>query len=341
MLDARSLLDWYDKRARDLAWRVSPSERARGERPEPYRVWLSEIMLQQTTVVVVGGYFGRFLDRWPTINHLASAELDEVLVAWAGLGYYARARNLHACAKHIVEKLNGVFPSSSKDLQSLPGIGPYTASAIAAICHDEMIAVVDGNVDRVVARLLALEIPVREAKNQIREAVQSVVPARAGDFAQAMMDLGSGICAPRAADCPSCPIKQGCNGAATGVPTNYPVKGAKAQRPVRFGHAFVVERDDGAVWLRKRADTGLLASMTEVPGSQWLPEKTAPEFPFNAKWRADGHVTHVFTHFRLELDIWKTRKNLDLPTSDGWWCLPRDFEQEALPSLFRKVLAFT
>ena len=339
LLNVNALLDWYDTHARTLPWRVSPAGRAQGLCPDPYSVWLSEVMLQQTTVVVVGDYYRRFISRWPSVNNLAAAELDDVLVEWAGLGYYARARNLHACAKHVANKLGGEFPKSAEDLQALPGIGPYTASAIAAICYDERTAVVDGNVDRVVARLLALDVPVREAKPAIRAAVQQVVPERAGDFAQAMMDLGAGICAPRAASCSSCPIACDCKASARGHPTHFPVKPVKAQRPVRYGHAYIFEGNDGAVWLKKRADTGLLAKMTEVPGSNWESLKIAPTFPGHGKWKGVGQVSHVFTHFRLELDIWHLQVDGDPPGGEGWWCLPNNFGEEALPSLFRKVLA--
>lgn len=339
LLDANALLVWYDKHARAMPWRVSPADRAQGVRPDPYAVWLSEVMLQQTTVVVVGDYYHRFLRRWPTINDLAAAELDDVLVEWAGLGYYARARNLHACASYVANTLDGVFPQSADALEALPGIGPYTASAIAAICFDERVAVIDGNVDRVVARLLALDKPVREVKPAIRAAVQQVVPERAGDFAQAMMDLGAGICAPRAASCLSCPIVKDCSAATLGHPTHFPVKPVKAQRPVRYGHAFIFRRGDGAVWLKKRADKGLLAKMTEVPGSTWEARKATPEFPNGGNWGKFGQVSHVFTHFRLELDIWHLEVDADPLGGEGWWCLPQYFDEEALPSLFRKVLA--
>ena len=302
-LDAQALLAWYDRHARTLPWRVSPQQRARGIRPDPYRVWLSEIMLQQTTVAVVGDYFHRFLTRWPDVMALAAAPLDDVLVQWAGLGYYARARNLHACAVKVATDYNGIFPATAEGLQSLPGIGPYTAAAVAAICHDEQIAVVDGNVDRVMARYIALDVPMRDAKLLIREAVQRAVPERAGDFAQALMDLGASLCAPRAASCMLCPLQPGCAGAASGRPTDFPVKPVKAERPVRFGHSFILQRPDGAVWLRQRPEKGLLAKMTELPGSDWTGTMGEPEFPLAGDWLRKGRVTHVFTHFRLELDV--------------------------------------
>ncbi len=336
-LDAEALLAWYDRHARPLPWRVLPGARKRGIAPDPYRVWLSEIMLQQTTVAAVTDYFVRFLRRWPKVEDLAAAPLDDVLSEWAGLGYYARARNMHAAAKTVSTELHGSFPNSAETLMKLPGVGPYTAAAIAAICFDEKIAVLDGNVERVMARIMALSVPVREAKPLLRQAVQQNVPARSGDFAQAMMDLGATLCAPRATTCMLCPLSGDCAGAATGQPTDFPLKSVKAEKPIRYGHAFVVTRSDGAVWLRKRPEKGLLAQMTEVPVSAWESEVYAPQYPLPGKWRNAGLVTHVFTHFRLELQVWHLASDTQ-PSPDGWWSAPEDHETEALPSLFRKVL---
>lgn len=338
-VDAEALLNWYDHHARDLPWRVSPQDRALGILPDPYRVWLSEIMLQQTTVATVGNYFRRFLDRWPTVEMMAEAPLDDVLVEWAGLGYYARARNLHACARKVVDEFGGKFPQSAAALQELPGIGPYTSAAIAAICFDEPVAVIDGNVDRVMARYLALDVPVRDAKPLIREETQKAVPTRAGDFAQAMMDLGATLCAPRAASCLLCPISGGCAGVATGQPTDFPVKPVKAERPVRHGHAFIITNSQGGVWLRQRPEKGLLAKMTEVPGSNWQSDMHEPQFPVAGGGRKIGNVTHVFTHFRLELTVWQMMSGERDPMDAGWWSSPQNLDNEALPSLFRKVLA--
>ena len=337
-LDSAAVLAWYDRHARRLPWRVPPAERAAGVRPDPYRVWLSEVMLQQTTIAAVIDYYRRFLGLWPSVEALAAAPLDAVLVEWAGLGYYARARNLHACAVAVAEGLGGRFPDSAAGLLGLPGIGPYTAAAIAAIAHDERVAVVDGNVERVVARYLALPVPVREAKATIRAAVQQAVPARAGDFAQALMDLGATICAPRAASCLICPLADGCTGRHVD-PLAFPVKAEKPERPVRHGHAFVMRDADGDVFLRSRPDRGLLAKMTEPPGSAWTDAATSPDFPVAADWRQAGHVTHVFTHFRLELDVWTARVPDPALLDDGWWADPARLEGEALPTLFRKALA--
>jgi A/G-specific adenine glycosylase len=337
-LDADAVLAWYDRHARDLPWRTSPAGLARGIRPDPYRVWLSEIMLQQTTVATVREYYARFTALWQDIASLAAAPLDSVLREWAGLGYYARARNLHACAVAVVEEHGGVFPTTSAALLALPGVGPYTAAAIAAISFDERVAVVDGNVDRVLARYLALDVPVREAKDLIRDTVQASVPVRAGDFAQALMDLGATICAPRAANCLICPLQPGCAGTRLD-PVAFPVKAKKPERPTRYGHAFVMRDASGDVYLRSRPATGLLAKMTEPPVSDWTGSKSDPAFPVRADWTHRGQVIHVFTHFRLELEIWSATITETSALEDGWWSDPRNLDGEALPTVFRKALA--
>ncbi len=337
-IDSTSVLAWYDRHARELPWRVSPADRRQGVRPGPYRVWLSEVMLQQTTVAAVKAYFVRFTTLWPTVQDLAATPLDNVLREWAGLGYYARARNLHACARAVVAEHGGVFPDSAAGLQSLPGIGAYTSAAIAAICFDERVAVLDGNLDRVLARYYALDVPVREAKDALRGALQLAVPERAGDFAQAMMDLGATICAPRAAMCLVCPLHDGCEARQQGEPTRYPVKPAKTERPVRRGHAFVMRDGGGDVYLQSRPGKGLLAGMTEVPTSDWGDVLGEPDFPAKGDWRRHGQVVHVFTHFRLELEVWSALVAPD-GLNAGWWAPPDALKGEALPTLFRKVLA--
>jgi A/G-specific adenine glycosylase len=336
-IDADAVLAWYDLHARDLPWRVSPADRKFGIAPDPYKIWLSEVMLQQTTVAAVQKYFRRFTALWPTVADLAAAPLDSVLKEWAGLGYYARARNLHACATAVALRHDGRFPRTSSELSDLPGVGNYTSAAIAAISADERIAVIDGNVDRVLARYLALDKPVRDEKDLIRATVQAAVPERAGDFAQALMDLGATICAPRAALCMLCPLQPNCLGT-KGNPLLYPVKPAKAERPVRYGHAFVMRDTAGDVYLQTRAETGLLAQMTETPVSPWLSEKSPVAFPQPADWRHLGQVIHVFTHFRLELDVWTATVDPS-GMDEGWWSSPRDLQGEALPTLFKKVLA--
>lgn len=336
-IDADAVLAWYDRHARLMPWRVAPADKVAGERPDPYRVWLSEVMLQQTTVVTVRRYFEDFTRRWPTVADLAAAPREEVLAAWVGLGYYARARNLHACAQAVVADHGGAFPTSAEGLKTLPGIGAYTSAAIAAICFDEQIGVVDGNVERVVARLIRLPEPVRNAKPLIGGIVGEAVPQRAGDFAQAMMDLGATICAPKSANCLVCPLRPGCASAAAGDALDFPVAPPKKKRPARVGHAYVLERPDGAIWLRRRADKGMLAEMTEVPGSAWTDELETPEFPVDTEWREAGEVEHVFTHFSLRLTVWQGRAGEE-PPGQGWWSQPGALAREALPTLYRKVL---
>ncbi len=339
---APRLLAWYDRHARKLPWRVGPKERARGVRPDPYRVWLSEIMLQQTTVAAVKSYFEDFTRRWPTVADLAAAPREGVMKAWAGLGYYARARNLHACAQAVVAALGGRFPETAAALRALPGIGDYTAAAIAAIAFDEPAAVVDGNVERVIARLFAIDTPLPAAKKAIRAAQAQLTPDhRPGDYAQAMMDLGAAICTPKRPACSLCPLGDDCAARAAGRQEVYPVKAPKVERPVRRGAAFVAVRSDGAVLLRTRADGGLLGGMSEVPGSDWAaeidPDTAAP--PFNAAWRRAGDIVHVFTHFRLELAVYRADvAKRQAPPADTWWAMPADLPGEALPSVMKKAI---
>ena len=334
---AEALLGWYDRHARSLPWRVMPAARRAGDKPDPYRVWLSEIMLQQTTIVAARDYFLDFTQRWPSVADLAAAPLDDVLARWAGLGYYARARNLHAAAQVVADRMGGVFPETSAELETLPGIGPYTAAAIAAICHDERVPVIDGNVERVLSRVLRLEIPPREAKPELRKVLAEIVPERAGDFAQALMDLGATLCAPRSTACALCPLQPDCAATDLPDPTVYPRKPEKAERPTRRGHAYVLVRNDGAIWLVQRPDKGLLAKMTGVPVSEWATASGAPDYPVAGNWRRAGEVIHVFTHFRLELTVW-VLGDAPEPKTKGWWSPPGQLGGEALPSVFRKVL---
>ncbi len=339
------LLDWYDRHARKLPWRVGPKERARGATADPYRVWLSEVMLQQTTVAAVKPYFDAFLARWPTAAALAAAPREEVMKAWAGLGYYARARNLHACAQTIVRDHDGCFPETAAGLKALPGIGDYTAAAIAAIAFDEPVAVVDGNIERVIARLFAVATPLPAAKKQIRDIQRRLTPAaRAGDYAQAMMDLGAAICTPRQPVCGLCPLAGDCAAHARGDEERYPVRAEKAERPTRHGIAFVAVRSDGAVLLRRRPDTGLLGGMAEVPGSEWTSRSgnlnNSVETPIEASWRrVPGTVVHVFTHFRLELAVYRGAvEQLTQAPPDHWWAPAETLAGEALPSVMKKVV---
>ncbi len=338
-MNTARLLQWYDQNARDLPWRVSPADIRLGKKPDPYRVWLSEIMLQQTTVGVVKNYYIRFLQYWPNVHKLAAAPLEEVLKLWAGLGYYARATNLHACANVVSTQFDGIFPTDNLSLQQLPGIGPYTGAAISAICFDQKVAVVDGNVERVSARLTALQIPPREVKKEICKFIQNHVPTRAGDFAQAIMDLGATVCTPGIPQCGICPLKSGCAGFASGNPATFPIRAKKKKRPHRYGHAFVVQRRGEQVFLQKRGSKGLLAKMSEVPNSSWDEKQSKVIFPTSGNWTAAGTVVHIFTHFRLELEVWYLMDCDGMPDHVGWWVAPQSLEGEALPSLFKKVIA--
>jgi len=341
---AADLLAWYDRHRRDLPWRAPP-----GARPDPYRVWLSEIMLQQTGVKAVAPYFARFAARWPNVRTLAAAPLDDVLRLWAGLGYYARARNLHACAKAVVERHGGLFPRSEAELGKLPGIGRYTAAAIAAIAFDAPAVAIDGNAERVVARLFAVEHELPAAKAVIRQRAESLLPAeRAGDFAQALMDLGATLCTPKKPACALCPWRDDCTGRHRGHPESFPIKAPKKEGRLRRGAAFVVSRADGSVLLRTRAPEGLLGGMTEVPTTEWTPDfagdavAAAPRLSdARPKWRRiPGVVTHVFTHFPLELVVYAATVAGKTPAPAGMrWVARAGLPGEALPNLMRKVLA--
>jgi A/G-specific adenine glycosylase len=341
--DPADLLAWYDRHARLLPWRARG-----GARTDPYKVWLSEIMLQQTTVKAVAPYYARFVARWPTVQALSDASLDDVLRAWAGLGYYARARNLHACAKDVVARHGGIFPDDLASLRALSGIGDYTAAAIAAIAFDKPAVPVDGNVERVVARLFAVEDELPAAKPEIRRLATSLLAARrAGDFAQALMDLGATLCSPKRPACALCPWDDCCAARARGDQETFPRKVPKREGRLRRGAAFVALRADGRVLLRRRPDKGLLASMTEVPGSEWSHDfddkralRAAPRLG-KAKWRRiAGEVRHVFTHFPLALSVFVARLPRATPAVKGArWGRLADLPDEALPNVMRKVLA--
>ncbi|MEM7425379.1 MAG: A/G-specific adenine glycosylase [Pseudomonadota bacterium] len=339
---ADELLDWYDRHHRRLPWRMPPG----GGQSDPYHVWLSEIMLQQTTVAAVRDYFLKFTRTWPDVHALADADLEDILRAWAGLGYYARARNLHKCAGVVSHEHYGQFPRTAAELQKLPGIGPYTAAAIASIAFEEPVAAVDGNVERVLARYYALETPLPEVKPEIKQRAQAIVPQeRSGDFAQALMDLGATVCAPRKANCLICPWTSDCQGRSLGIADTLPRKAPKKAKPTRSGTCFWVERADGAVLLRRRPERGLLGGMIEIPSTGWS-EAPAPSpehgAPVTGTWsKLPAEVTHTFTHFHLELEIWKLRGTGEnaRPGPDYRWVRKEDLAAEALPSVMRKVVA--
>jgi A/G-specific adenine glycosylase len=337
------LLDWYDRHRRRLPWRPPA-----GERADPYRVWLSEIMLQQTGVKTVGPYFEKFVTRWPDVAALGRASLDDVLRMWAGLGYYSRARNLHACAVVVLRDHDGVFPDSEEGLRSLPGIGPYTAAAISAIAFDRRTMPVDGNIERVVSRLYAVEDPLPQAKPLIQELASTLLgPSRAGDSAQALMDLGSSICTPKKPACALCPLNDDCAARLRGDQETFPRKAPKKAGTLRRGAAFIVTRGDELL-VRTRAEKGLLGGMTEVPGSDWLAGeggksalKQAPMLKGVTRWhRKAGVVTHVFTHFPLELVIYTAKVAARTRAPEGMrWVPIATLAGEALPNVMRKAIA--
>ncbi|MGX5735569.1 A/G-specific adenine glycosylase [Bosea thiooxidans] len=337
---AADLLAWYDRHRRALPWRAEA-----GERPDPYRVWASEIMLQQTTVTAVKPYFERFMARFPTVRHLAEAPSEEVMQAWAGLGYYSRARNLHACAQAVMERHGGRFPDTEDGLRALPGIGAYTAGAVAAIAFDRPAAAVDGNVERVMTRLFAIEEAVPGVRPLIREKVLALLPRdRPGDFAQALMDLGATICTPRKPACGLCPWRAPCVARAEGAQESFPRKAPKKAGVTRYGAAFVLARADGAILLRTRPAKGLLGGMAEVPTSEWRADYeldgAAQDAPLPLRWqRLPEPVRHVFTHFPLELSVLVGRVPAATQPPPGMrFTAPARLAEEPLPSVMLKVV---
>jgi A/G-specific adenine glycosylase len=334
----RSMLDWYDAGRRDLPWRAAP-----GQQADPYHVWLSEIMLQQTTVATVGPYFHNFLDRWPDIHALAAAPLDDVLHGWQGLGYYARARNLHRCAGVVVADHGGKFPADEALLLKLPGIGPYTAGAIAAIAFGLPTTAVDGNVERVIARLHGLETPLPAVKPEITELAREIAPTeRSGDYLQAVMDLGATTCTPRAPSCDRCPWAEFCVAHAAGNAESLPRKSPKPERPTRRGVAFWALTEAGETLLRRRPEKGLLGGMMEIPSTDWREiswgrDDALPHAPFKANWKElDGVVKHTFTHFHLELTVMTARAS-DM-SAEGVWVAIDNLGDHALPTVMKKIV---
>ena len=337
---ARSLLAWYDKHRRILPWRALPHET-----PDPYKVWVSEVMLQQTTVATVGPYFQKFMKRWPTVENLAKAKRDDVLRMWAGLGYYRRAHLMHDCAQKIAKEYGGVFPATEVELLELPGFGPYTAAAVAAIAYNRPANVVDGNVERVMARIFAITKPQPAAKPLIREAAATLVPkSRSGDYAQALMDLGATICTPRNPKCGLCPWVKGCAAQKNGIAETLPARGRAKARPIRHTMAFILVDNKNQMLLRRRPSKGLLGGMMEVPSSPWE-ETTLPvvkdmlrHAPAKLKWNVlDGHVRHIFSHFELVAMVAVARTTR--PVAGNWIPL-QDWEGEALPSVMRKIVRY-
>ncbi|MTI18674.1 A/G-specific adenine glycosylase [Rhodobacteraceae bacterium RKSG542] len=342
--DSRILLDWYKLNARDLPWRVRPCDRENGLKANPYHVWMSEIMLQQTTVAAVKKYFEHFTQNWPDLSDLASAEEEDVLKAWAGLGYYSRARNLFKCAKTVQLNHNGRFPEEEARLLKLPGIGAYTAAAISAIAFGRHAAVVDGNVERVLSRRFAIETPLPALKKEVKELMGELTPdEHPGDFAQAIMDLGATVCTPRSPNCLICPWMDVCEGRKLGIAETLPRKAPKKEKPLRRGMAFLVVRSDGAVLLRKRPDKGLLAGMSEPLTTPWSVDAPLDDLqlaPFTLDWDLrDELVRHTFTHFHLEMSVYTASVAQDFETpEDHWWSSPSEISGEALPTVMRKAV---
>ncbi len=336
---ATALLGWYDRNARVLPWRIGPEDRASGILPDPYRVWLSEVMLQQTTVRAADGYFRAFIQRWPSVHDLADAADGEVMAAWAGLGYYARARNLLACARIVSRDLGGKFPETEAELRRLPGVGPYTSAAIAAIAFDRPATVVDGNVKRVVARVCGIGTPLPAAAAEICARAAELAPtSRPGDFAQAVMDLGATLCTPRNPRCSACPLREACIARKAGIAGDLPRRAAVPVRPTRRGVAYVAIRCDGALLLERRPRRGLLGGMLGWPGSAW--EEAIPNHapPCKADWLPiRGTVRHVFTHFELRLEVMTARVPVDCVPATGFFVAADAFDAGGLPTAMRKV----
>jgi A/G-specific adenine glycosylase len=336
--EAGDLLRWYDSHARDLPWRVSPAARAVGMRPDPYRIWLSEVMLQQTTVAAVRAYYHRFTTLWPTVDALAAARDSDVMGEWAGLGYYARARNLLKCARVVANDHDGVFPTTREALMRLPGIGPYTAAAIAAIAFDRPEVVVDGNVERVIARLFNIHTPLPAAKPELTRAAAALTPEdRPGDYAQGVMDLGATICTPKSPACGICPWMGSCAARAAGTARDLPRKTPKKAKPTRYGYAYVARRADGAYLLEDRPAKGLLGGMLGWPGSDWN-DAPAPAPPVAADWRmVEAEARHTFTHFHLRLRVLVAEVSVDASPDTGRFHPVHAFRPAHLPTVMRKV----
>jgi A/G-specific adenine glycosylase len=333
-----ALLAWYDSQGRSLPWRIRPDARRAGQLADPYAIWLSEIMLQQTTVPHATPYWHRFLELWPTVEALAGASRDDVMREWAGLGYYARARNLHACARIVSTELSGRFPDTLAALQALPGIGDYTSNAILAAAFDKPASVVDGNVERVITRFYRVMTQLPRAKSEIRKLALGLAdPDRSGDYAQAIMDLGATVCTPKSPNCGSCPWMDRCRAYRKGDVLSFPRKASKKSRPVRRGIAWVVRRKD-ETWLRRRADSGLLGGMMEVPSTEWIEAEPVFTPPFSADWADHGEIKHVFTHFELRLSVREAEAEDGWTPESGQWASLEEMPNQALPSVMRKVI---
>lgn len=337
---SQKLLDWYDNNARVLPWRVSPADRAAGVMPDPYRVWLSEVMLQQTTVAAVAEYYRTFTRRWPTVSALAAARDQDVMGEWAGLGYYARARNLLKCARIIARNHGGIFPDRYDELLKLPGIGPYTAAAISAIVFERPETVLDGNIERVMSRVFLVKTPLPKSKPDLKLLAARLTPAkRCGDYVQAVMDLGATICTPKSPGCDTCPWSAPCRARCKNLQAGLPLKMTRKPIPTRLGIAYVGRRSDGAWLLEQRPQKGLLGGMLGWPGSEWG-DAPAELPPVDADWYDPGtKVRHTFTHFHLILSLRTANLPMDAKTNAGIFMPQDDFRPSQLPTVMRKAFA--
>lgn len=330
---SNNLLKWYDQHHRHLPWRANP-----GKKPNPYHVWISEIMLQQTTVPTVIDYFNRFIQKWPSVQALATASLDDILHTWQGLGYYSRARNLHKCAQTIATEYNGHLPQTEKELLKLPGIGPYTAAAILSIAFDQPAPVIDGNIERILSRLFIINTPISKAKNILNDKITSLTPHnRPGDFAQAMMDLGSSICTPKKPNCANCPIQNYCKAYDKNTMENYPIKADRKPKPKKYAYVYLIYNDKGQVLMEKRPPKGLLGGMIGFPTSEWALEKPGKKDLKDLGWSnlcvTSITIQHTFTHFHLFLTIVTGRSNQTI----GTWVCETELKDYAIPTLMKKV----
>jgi A/G-specific adenine glycosylase len=343
-LSADEILAWYDVHARQMPWRVGPKDRKDGVLPDPYRVWLSEIMLQQTTVATVKDFFLRFTERWPTVRDLANAADSDVMGEWAGLGYYARARNLLKCARVVTDELDGQFPASHAALLKLPGIGPYTAAAVSSIAFDQPETVVDGNVERVMARIHNVHTPLPAAKPELTEKAAELTPSeRPGDYAQAVMDLGATICTPKNPACGICPWRTPCKARIEGTAPELPKKTPKKPKPIRFGTVYIARRVDGAYLMERRPEKGLLGGMLGWPGAEWTEGATpAHAEPIRAEWKdVPAEARHTFTHFHLRLNVKTALVPMDRTPQTGMFMELADFRPSDLPTVMRKAFDLT
>lgn len=330
------MLDWYDRHQRQLPWRAT-----KGQMPDPYHVWLSEIMLQQTTVAAVAPYFIKFLGLWPTVHDLANAAQEEVMSAWAGLGYYARARNLHKCAQIVSTEYKGTFPQTQGELKTLPGIGDYTSAAITAIAFNKPATVVDGNIERIMARYFAIEDALPKSKPTLKALAGDIFEnfeERPGDLAQALMDLGATICIPKAPRCILCPISENCRGRAQGIAETLPKKEKKKAQPQKIGHVYWIENDAGEVLLHRRPPKGLLGGMIALPTSSWVKAKpSAPKFLQKRTQDLSVSIHHTFTHFHLELKL-RTARYHDNAPDEHFWLAANEIDPQSFPTVFKKAL---